>query len=205
VRSVIESNFTFHDYHLRVLDAKIKSDKYLSVSASAIGQTKLRTAIRLTTRLYELASVVWDGDLSVFMNPDPDLVTKCPVVGKLLADPESLRLAAAMQGLGMRDEARDTLAKIAGQPVLEALWKCASIQMFEVESLQAQVEAPERMPSSPALTGEVYRVGVGVTSPVVIYKIDPGYTADSRKPSYPGPWCSTSKWTRAAMRKTSWS
>jgi hypothetical protein len=138
LRSVTESGVNFHDYAPRVLDAKIKTDKYLSSSAN--DAEDLRSAIGLATREYELASRAWDGsfpgheDLSWWKtleaNLDPDLVKKCPVVRKVV---DRVEMAAAYQGLGMRDT-----AIVEGQTAWAALWKCAAGQVAEAERLLAQ-------------------------------------------------------------------
>lgn len=91
LRSVTESGITFRDYAPRVLDAKIRVDRYLSSSADDAAE--LRGSIWLATREYELASRVWGASFqldgvstltAIIDNLEPDILKNCPVVKKAI-------------------------------------------------------------------------------------------------------------------------
>ncbi len=145
LRSVTESSVRFADYAPRVLDARIKVDKYLSISVEDTGN--LHSAIALAMREYELASRAWDGsfpghaDLSfwktVEANLDPIILKACPVIRKVV---DRVQLAAAYQALGMRDT-----AMVDGKPAYALLWGCAADQVAEAEVLLAELGAPPKV------------------------------------------------------------
>jgi hypothetical protein len=138
IRSVVEAGASYQDYASRVLDAKIKADKYQSASGNDAAD--LRSAIGLAMREYELASRAWDGsfrgheDLAMWQkieaNLDTDILKKCPVVSKVV---KSVELGAAYQTLGRRDT-----ATVDGQTPWAALWTCATAQVAEAERLLAK-------------------------------------------------------------------
>jgi hypothetical protein len=137
LQSVVESGLTYRDYATRVLDAKVKVDRYLSSSPN--DPPKLRKAIDIAMRENELAGLSWgfQGDESAYRSLiTPDLLERCPAVAKIIEDGERLKLALAMGGLGMRDEAMGKM-KVDGQYAHEVLWKCAITQGTEAERLLA--------------------------------------------------------------------
>jgi hypothetical protein len=135
LRSITHSALAFQDYAPRVLDCKIKVDKYLSTSGN--GTRELRTAIRLAMREYELASQAWDtsfpghGDLSMWKateaNLDPDMLKTCSLVKQVV---DRLQLTSSFHVLGMGD-----VTTVDGKPAHAILWQCAADQVAEAERL----------------------------------------------------------------------
>jgi hypothetical protein len=134
LRSVTESGISYRDYAPRVLDTRVKVDKYLSSPAN--DAKALQKAIETAMREYELAGQSWNrqGDLSRWSNLDPDLLKTCPAVGKVA---ENMKLATSFQVLGMVEEAEKRVT-VDGQSAPVALWKCASAQVAEAERSLAQ-------------------------------------------------------------------
>jgi hypothetical protein len=133
LRSVTESGITFRDYAPRVLDAKIKVDKYLSTSANdAAG---LRSSIGLATREYELASRVWSATFqedgvstmtAIVDNLEPDILKNCPVVKRAV---ERVSISTALRNLNVPDTAP------VGPAPWAVLWSCASANVAEADRL----------------------------------------------------------------------
>ena len=133
LRSVVGSTVSYRDFAPRVLDTKIKVDKYLG--GSPHDPLERRAAVGRAMREFELASRAWDGsfpgheDLSgwqtIETNLDSELVAKCPVVTAVV---KRVQLAAAYQGLGMRDS-----AMVNGELAYMALLKCAVKEVAEIE------------------------------------------------------------------------
>lgn len=136
LQSVVESGLTYRDYATRVLDAKVRVDRYLSSSPK--DPLELRKAIEITMREYELAGQTWilkGGDLAWRSLLTPDLVEKCPAAGRIIDDGR-LKLVQGLVGLEMRDEAMERL-KVDGQYPYKVLWKCAITLGAEASRLVA--------------------------------------------------------------------
>ncbi len=136
LRSVVESGLTYRDYATRVLDAKVKVDRYLLSSPN--DPSELRTAIEITMREYELAGKAWNlqgngvGWMSMITT---DLVGVCPTAGRIIPkDERELKLLKAEVNLGMWDGVRDRL-KVDGQYAYQVLWKCAIAQSEDADKL----------------------------------------------------------------------
>jgi hypothetical protein len=135
LRSITESAVAFRDYAPRILDCKIKFDKYLGASGN--DTQELGTAIRLAMREYELASLAWDtsfpghGDLAMWKKVeaglDSNILSTCPIIEQVV---KKLELTASYHGLGMQDT--DT---VGGKPACMVLWSCAADRVAEAERL----------------------------------------------------------------------
>ena len=82
LRSVTESGIAYRDYAPRVLDARVKVDRYLSTSKDS---PELTNPIRIAMREYELASQVWNNDPLQWSNKaqqivDDPIIFKCPAI-----------------------------------------------------------------------------------------------------------------------------
>jgi hypothetical protein len=130
LRSVTQSGITFRDYAPRVLDARVKVDRYLS----SVGDAPTATAVRLAMEAYELATQAFPGleRTSIGENLDPNLLEKCPVIKKVVDIVKSL---PAWRELGLGDKSADV---VDGRPANVALWACARSQFAEAERLLAQ-------------------------------------------------------------------
>ncbi len=133
LRSVTQSGVMLRDYSPRVLDAKVKVDRYLSSSDDA--SAELPSAIRAAMNAYELALRAFPGHWSsdTGASPDPYLLKKCPFLPKAI---ESAKLAQAMQNLGITDT--NGAGLVNGEPPYLPMWSCAAIQISEADRLLAQ-------------------------------------------------------------------
>lgn len=142
LRSVANSGIAYRDYSQRILDARVKVDRYLSSKESE--DTELRRATRVAMLEYEFAARAWlakvQGEPSSVvmageMMPNPDLGT-CPTVkamidrAKEVAQTKGQQSSQRSMGLGVQ-------VMIAKNPVPE-IWACASAQVTEAERLLAQ-------------------------------------------------------------------
>jgi hypothetical protein len=136
LQSVVESGLTYRDYATRVLDAKVKVDRYLSSSPN--DPPELRKTIEIAMREYELAGQSWNlqGNESAYRSLiTPNLLERCPAVAKII-EGERLKVALAMGTVGMLDDAMDMI-KVDGQYAHRVLWKCAITEGVEAERLLA--------------------------------------------------------------------
>ncbi len=144
LRSVTEAGITYGQYAPRVLDAKVKVDRYLGSSSS--DQPDIRQAIAVAMREYQLASDAWNSSIS---NAIFDQVT----VGKVLAeDPEiskcpaiQARVQSMIQSAGngkgrgrLKLDPAVTLALIGEKDAAGPLWVCAAAEVAEAERLLQQ-------------------------------------------------------------------
>lgn len=94
LRSVTSSSVSYRDYAPRVLDAKVKVDKYLS---SPGGDDARRDTIRAAMQYYELAATAWNAEIvkdydrarevgQALQNP---ALAECPTVKKVIAESEA--------------------------------------------------------------------------------------------------------------------
>jgi hypothetical protein len=136
LQSVVESGLTYRDYATRVLDAKVKADRYLLSSPN--DPPEHRKTIEIAMQEYELAGQSWNlqGNESAYRSLiTPDLLERCPAVAKII-EGERLKVALAMGTVGMLDDAMDMI-KVDGQYAHKVLWKCAITQGAEAERLLA--------------------------------------------------------------------
>ena len=132
LRSVTASGITYRDYAPRVLDARVKVDRYLGSAAS--DNAELKNAIGIAMHEYELASNMWngvitDGALARYYN-----------IAKIQEDPKVSNCPAVQQAYA-------TKTLVENQQAI--VWSCAAAQVTEAEHLLAQpaaatkVEAPK--------------------------------------------------------------
>jgi hypothetical protein len=123
LRSVTESGVTYRDYTPRVLDTKVKVDRYLNSAGDTEGQQV--AAIRLAMRAYELASRTWTANIK-------DLESMRSLVNGL-NEPEILKCDSVRSF--MRDKHRVWLNPASAA---SPLWTCGGAKVAEAERLLAQ-------------------------------------------------------------------
>jgi hypothetical protein len=147
LRSVTESGISYRDYASRVLDAKVKVDRYLSSAAN--DGAALRSGIGLAMREYELASQAWStaistsvGTLAVAtsvgrtLDGDPE-ISKCPAIRQWIDQTNQTAARSRVTRNNSPDQRAAMIGLLAGQrPAL--LWTCASAHVAEAERLLAQ-------------------------------------------------------------------
>jgi hypothetical protein len=145
LRSATESGISFRDYAPRVLDAKIKADKFLS--ASADHPSELRSAIGLAMREYALAFEAWNAALvesagreaavSRVLLEDPE-ISQCPAIRELVKTGRS-RVASRYPQMSDKGHIDIEVGAIIGSREANSpLWTCASAQVAEAERLLSQ-------------------------------------------------------------------
>ena len=161
LRSVTGSGIAYRDYAQRVLDTRVKVDRYLSSQSG--DEPELGRAIRVAMLEYELASQVWITKADPMANTslwkpmgatmqDPD-VAKCPTV-KAATEmndnppmPAPNRKRSAPAPSSSMDRSKDLGLMLAvverGQywqlgSVTSGIWACASAQLAEAERLVTQ-------------------------------------------------------------------
>ena len=156
LRSVTGSGIAYRDYAQRVLDARVRVDRYLSSGGS--DGSELRTTIRVAMLEYELAAQGWlagsspveHGNLWVPMGKIlEDLeVSKCPVVKAII----DLRDTPPTTNNDPNRKSRSALRPAPKQDPTEQLgllfamrgnapgsiWPCASQQVANAERLVGQ-------------------------------------------------------------------
>lgn len=154
LRSVTGSGITYRDYSQRVLDSRVKVDRYLS-SQSGDGP-ELGRAIRVAMLEYELASRAWRANVEILSDlwksmgdtmQDPE-VAKCPAVRVVTTLVDNSRPTnpnaqdrAAILGIKAPDRATTLGIKLANagrDNLAPDIWACASAQVAEAERLLAQ-------------------------------------------------------------------
>jgi len=123
LKSVTEAGVNFRDYSSRVLDAKVKVDKYL---ADAPKDDPARPQAETAMRLYVMAMQTWAMKIQ-------RKGTATPIGEEILASPE-LSSCPAMQSLitvvmKEAEKAKDTPARYLGYHLFTSqgvLWKCAA-------------------------------------------------------------------------------
>jgi hypothetical protein len=158
LKSVTNSGITYHDYSQRVLDARVKVDRYLSTLAQERKEPGDR-AIRVAMLEYEMASQVWLTKTDPPANAslwrpigitmqDPD-VAKCTVVkaATLLNDnppaPASSRKRTASpnpsskmdrtESLGLTLAIAERSLYWSSGSVTSGVWACATAQLASAE------------------------------------------------------------------------
>jgi len=132
LRSVTENGISRRDYTPRLLDTKVKVDRYLASAA----KDPARNAMALTMRFYQLASEAWEESVSAVH------------AGEVIVGDPVLSACAALNKAGPLIQSRTPLPaeEKLKNPVLvgifvgthpQVLWACASEQLAEAERLLA--------------------------------------------------------------------
>jgi hypothetical protein len=136
LRSVTTSGVSYRDYAPRVLDTKVKVDRYISGPGS--DRPELQKALRTAMAEYELASQAWSNTINVTLG-----ITG--VGHRIMEDPEIASCATIkplIERLNPKKPRQNQYIEIAvsvGQrPAL--LWACASTQVGGAERLMADRE-----------------------------------------------------------------
>jgi hypothetical protein len=164
LQSITMSGVSLREYSPRVLDAKVKVDQYLS--SPVAGDEKVRGAISVAMRYYELASNVWpltitplgrwtaemlemDRRLGLVLREEKELAT-CPAIASVLKDADATneRLVALAKIEAQKKPRSQDPSIIRGaqsdhvNPSLrlrpQILWGCASSKIGEAERSFAQ-------------------------------------------------------------------
>jgi hypothetical protein len=137
LRTVTQSGISYRDYAPRVLDAKVKIDRYLSAPTNDTAE--LRKAIETAMHAYELSSQAWGSQISSSASnfepigrsivEDPE-ISKCPAIKQMIDNVD--------RGLSKRSLPRAALIgiNVGVQPGL--LFGCGSAQVAEAERLGGQ-------------------------------------------------------------------
>jgi hypothetical protein len=156
LRSVTGSGIAYRDYSQRVLDARVKVDRYLSAPGN--DAPELRTAINVAMLEYELASQGWLTSFSPVEHTnlwtpmgkimeEPN-VAKCPAVQAVLyvrdhpqaANSTSNRKSRSAPSPAHQQDPTEQLGLLfaikGGAP--GSVWSCASAEVAEAERLAAQ-------------------------------------------------------------------
>jgi len=152
LRSVTNSGIAYRDYSQRVLDAKVKVDRYLSSAAN--DADALRNAIRLSMSGYQLASLVWNLRFSSQRNGEAEWPLKVTIArtlcGKLaISECPALRqwMDQVKADIAFNRYPSDTLNSASTRDHIigdiaedhpQVLWDWASAQLAEAERLLAQ-------------------------------------------------------------------
>jgi hypothetical protein len=146
LRSVTGGGIAYRDYAQRVLDTRVKVDRYLS-SSSATDGAEARRAIRVAMLEYELASLGWLAGTSPLMNANLWVP-----MSKILEDPDVQKCPAARAIIYLRDNSKpppppgpklDPTEELGWLFAMRGnapgtVWPCASQQVAEAERLLAQ-------------------------------------------------------------------
>jgi len=153
LNSVTTSGITYRDYAPRVLDAKVRVDRYMASAADG----DMKTRIGVAMRYYELASTAWGANITkdysranqvgLELRADPSL-NSCPGVQRVIADTDAsaervntsptfgkphLRPGQTLQDAIRETAVTFTGSKVGDQPSI--LWRCASEKIAEAENL----------------------------------------------------------------------
>ena len=114
LRSVTQSGIAYREYSTRVLDAKVKVDRYVSLAKTDAAE--FRGAIGLAMREYELASQAWSTTISTSMR---GLAVATNVGMSLDEDPEVSKCPAIRQMIDQmdRETGKSRLLRSMGQPI----------------------------------------------------------------------------------------
>ena len=153
LRSVTGSGITLREYATRVLDARVKVDRYLSSPGSE--GNGLRRSIRAAMLQYELAYRAWQANIEEWnmglwktmgeTMQDPD-VARCPAVRAVTVRvdnprPQPLPTRSTRSATSSPPDRATTLGleltNIGGDSLAPGIWACASVQVAEAEGLVA--------------------------------------------------------------------
>jgi hypothetical protein len=144
LRSVAEAGINYQNYSPRVLEAKVKVDRYLS----SAGDTEVQqvAAMRIAMREYQLASEAWNASISndVFrqaavgkvLAEDPDIAKCAAIQERVQAMTESTQ--ASNRQFRMKFDPTVTMALIGQKEAAVPLWTCAAVRVQEAERLLTQ-------------------------------------------------------------------
>jgi len=163
LRSVTESGISYRDYAPRVLDAKVKVDRYLGTRSNA--PAELRSAVRSAMYHYELASQAWSasisnsaGALSAWitigraLDADPQIST-CPEVRRLIGELD--QGSTRMKVLRYRDvDQRFAMIGLSVGKQPGVLWKCASVKVAEAVAKSSPSSVPQDSEQQPVALSE---------------------------------------------------
>jgi hypothetical protein len=165
LRSVTDSGVSFRDYAPRVLDAKVKVDRYFG--SPTTDTEELRNAIGVAMREYELASRTWALSISASRGTEVIVqsgtgktieedagISKCPAVRNIIDQVDKERLEVswlapyryqivswARLGASWSEQRQAMIGYAVGQTP-RILWACASAQLGDADRLLAQPAAP---------------------------------------------------------------
>ena len=138
LRSVTTSGIAYRDYATRVLDARVRIDRYLSFHDDKA--TEAQGAIRVAILEYELASHAWEASLGNIL----DAVQLWPQWGKILEDLEVAKCPLAKAAIDL--DRRKPSPKLDHTKALGAafydvyqsegaakLWACAADEITAAE------------------------------------------------------------------------
>jgi len=126
LRSITQAGVTYRDYSPRVLDSKVKIDRYLDESG---GSPEFKVVIREAMEMYVFASLVWNARITktswqVSGHPAIDL---CP---PLKDERDTARDRAIRES-----RAPEVLAGWAIENNIPMIWTCASERIKQLETL----------------------------------------------------------------------
>jgi hypothetical protein len=162
LRSVTEAGVSYMQYAPRMLDAKVRVDKYLSTDN---GEGEPGATIRVAMREYELASKAWNASVTndilaqttvgKLLTEDPE-ISKCPAIQQWVRSVESgfraPRRPSGSRGLlGEPLETEVMWAMIGRKEAAAPLWMCAS----------TKVDEAERTGAVPGVASGVQHEGIG--------------------------------------------
>lgn len=158
LQSVTNSGVSYRDYAPRVLDAKVKMDRYLASPTN--GDDKARAAAQLAMRYYEVAAEAWnnkisksgrDREVGLVLRSDPGL-RECPAVQGVVAEADAgserfhtqpviigkTRIAPPQPrpGQSLASMIEDFAVYSTGSRVGESpniLWSCATAKLAEAD------------------------------------------------------------------------
>ena len=138
LQSVTAAGVDYKEYSSRVLDAKVKVDRFLE---SAPPDSATRGAIAKSIRFYILASTAWNGRVNSGLEQFPavgrdPLLQQCDEAQDVLRKYVQHRRADESFGKGYTDGL--TIA-ISGLP---ALWSCAAREIAAAENATAPASTP---------------------------------------------------------------
>jgi hypothetical protein len=142
LRSVVKSGVAYRDFAPRVLDARVKVDKYLN-SPESPGEANLRATVSAAIRYYELASNLWNASIvgnakseAEYASVGLELQTNLRISGckgtrdildvlKLSGHGDTSNLQAFASAIGIVEE-----------QLRSALLSCAAAKVSEAEKLK---------------------------------------------------------------------
>jgi hypothetical protein len=136
LRSVTRIGISYLEYSRRVLDAKVKVDRYLSAAADS----PLRSAISLAMREYEIASQEWNEAINPTYRVHETLLRY--IDGRMLSEDPRCPAFAQWHDLVRQNFARNWYTRSFAVDGLisryqSVVWTCASDQVADAQRLSA--------------------------------------------------------------------
>jgi hypothetical protein len=154
LRSVTNSGISYRDYAPRVLDARVKVDKYLALPNQP---EKKQSSIKTAMQYYELAGAAWGGEITKNYSRATEVgltlrgsaeLGECPNVQQVIAESNASSRRIHTQAIGpvkpipprpgktLEQEIEDTAITFTGSnigrnPAL--LWSCATTKLDSLE------------------------------------------------------------------------